>query len=384
MLPALRSPADRCRGVMRRIVILFLTAFILNIQFLSLSFAGISKSVVTAPIPVKASLRMSLVSSVAGKKNDLRTLKSTGTDDSGSMNENSTLPNLSYFSGFGVFRFKEKHKFLVAALQSLDGAVDRTLATPFGRDFTIPGQILAARYSYVLTRELNVNAGLAYVDVFGVSDPTLGMGYRVSGPGHTGWSGRLGLKFSVPMTDRSRAEQLITRATMRSAVFFQQAHWEGHGSLSHSRPFYPHGVTPVSRMGSSNANSVSSGGHGSGHGSGQGGMAGMGSLDPVDLVLAERETNRTTAGLGGSYSLTDSFEIGAGAGLTLLETAKRSSIWLTNLRPLGLTYYFRNWEAGTNVNLFSDVAEYQHPSFPRLWAVDFRLSYTFGERSHDI
>src|SRR4051794_7288821 len=69
--------------------------------------------------------RMSLMSSSSSLRNDFRSLKSTGTEDGESMNENTVSPNLNYLSGMGIVTLGSVHRLSFAGLQALDSREDR-------------------------------------------------------------------------------------------------------------------------------------------------------------------------------------------------------------------------------------------------------------------
>jgi len=348
----------------------------------------------TSDLPRKKyHVRMTYLTSRAGGK-DFRSFKSSGSDDSGSMNENSTMPNLNYFSARAMYTPVRGQQISFGALQSLDPASARTITGPSGRAHPLPGQIFSLRYAYFLKQELSLGLGETYVDSYKFSDPTLGLSYKHSVD--AGWGHKAGLGLSIPTTEKSHNERLITRATARSGVSFTTDRFVSSASLAYSRPFNSRaGDLPSSRGDGDTTSSPSGtpGGRGGGRG-GRGGSAPPGNpfgvdptpsvLEAADLVMMEREVDRTTGSLGVSYVPGEHWKLGSGAGVTYLETARQKAIWLTSARLLGAAYTLGHVEVGSDIQMYSDIHNYQHASFPRLWNVGLHLTYFIGEQQTGI
>ena len=359
--------------MMKCVIPLLLAVTVLPSSLLASETAAAPSSVHSVKPASDYFLQFSMLSSKSGQKNDFRSLKGSASDDTGGMSESTSIPNLSYAAGVGILKFQENHRFVVAALQSLDSRELRTIPTPFGRNFVIPGQIFALKYSYAVAPNWRLSAGGAYIDVFRFTDPSAGVTYRRSAG--NGLSYRMGVDFAAPINAKSKRDHLITRTTARSGAYLRKANWSAHGSLSHSVPFFRAvSATP----GAISHGSVS---HGAG---GPGGMPAMGQIEEIDLVLSDREVSRTMTSIGGSFSLSDSVSLSTGFGITYLRTARNTDIWMSNMKPIGAKFSMNKMEVGTNLTLNSDIQNYQRLSLPRLWNVDVTVSYFFGQHPREM
>lgn len=313
-------------------------------------------------------LQFSLVTSKSELKNDFRSLKGTASDDTGGMSESTAIPNLSYAAGVGMAQFREKHRVYGAVLQSMDRLASRTISTPFGRDFILPGQILGLRYTYAASEHLRLTASGAYIDVFGFTDPSAGLIYR--GTATPGVYYRLSTELSLPVNKKSIRDNLTTRATARAAISVRRRNWNGSAKLSHSVPFYGPPATAPS--------SIS---HGA---SASGGGPVIRDIEEIDLVLSDREVSRTMTGLNGSLSVTDSLSLSSNLGVAYLRTARGPAIWISNARVLGVAYSLQNVELATNFNVTSDINNYAKLSVPKFWSTDVTLSYRLGQPPRDM
>jgi len=342
-----------------------------------------NKTVGTAPSAAAPSTyfaRFSYLTSRAGK-NDIRSFRSSGSDESGSMSESSSLPNLNYVSAVAFARPFRNQQVMLGGLQSLDPASTRTI-TALGRSFVLPGEILALRYKYELGERFSLSAGDIYVDTFKFLDPTAGIAYRNMRA--DGWGQRAGLDFSAPLSARSNAETLVTRGTLRTRLIHRSDVWIMSGGLAYSRPFYSD-PSKAGTFGHSSANSAGPRSRppgGSGGGLSPGGAIGSAtttqSLEEVDLVMLEPEFARTTASAGVLFSPGAKWKLSSNAGATHLETAKGHVIWLTSAKILGASYRLGQAEVGSDFQLYSDAHKFAHPSLPSLWSVGVHLSYSFG------
>ncbi len=340
----------------------------------------------------KYSVRLTYLTSRAGGK-DFRSFKSSGSDDSGSMNENSVMPNLNYISARAVITPLRGHQIMFGGLQSLDSAQARIITKPNGRKFPLPGEIFSLRYVYSLSRHYTLSAGETYIDTFKFSDPTLGLNYRNSVD--SGWGQRVGLGLSLPTTEKSHNERLITRATIRTGASLTADRFVTSAGLSYSRPIYSRpGDLPSMRgedgggaTAAPGASQPSPGGRRTGR-HGGGGTSGNvinadptpASLEEVDLVIMEREVDRSTGSIGLTFIPSQHWKLGTGAGITYLETARQKAIWLTSARLIGAAYTFGKAEIGSDLQLYSDIHKYQHAALPRLWSIGLHLSYFLGDQ----
>jgi hypothetical protein len=330
---------------------------------------------------------------------DFRSFRSSATDESGATTVNSSLPDLNYLSARLSVNPWRKHTLSLGALQSLDPAHARTVSGPNGHGFALPGSIFMGHYGYKLSRSFSIGAGQTYVAGRRFSDPKLSLSYRNS-PVDEGWGTHLGLGLSVPTSERSRNDQLITQATLRGALSFTAGRWTTSCGLAYSRPIYMHpGDLPAvserfaERMNGSGGPTPSPDGGGGHHhhdhsASGSaGGTAypaindpNLTNLETVDFVLAERVSDRTTGSAGVSFVASPHWRFSSGAGVTYLETWKQKAVWLTNARVLSAAFSFWKMEAGTDFQLYSDIHKYEHPSLPSLAGVGFHLTYFLGDR----
>lgn len=312
-------------------------------------------------------LRMGYMSSRTGTKNDLRTLKTSGTDDSGSLSESNPIPNLNYVSAMGIGAFSERHKVFFLGLQSLDSAVERSIPMPSGKSFLIPGQILGLRYVYSMSPSVHVSAGAKYVDVFGIGDPSLGVSYR--GAINPKLFQKLGLDLTVPVTSKSQRDALITKATARGLLIYNQSAWSLVGKLAYTRSIF--GVASGG-VGSAPARSVGPG------------TAPKLIMEPVDLVLSEKEIARLSAGLGTNYVVAPWLKLGAAASITHSATPSTPSIWLSTIRPVGITVNYKNVELASNLSFVSDIRDFASLSMPKLWMADLKMSFALGQAPRDM
>ena len=344
--------------------------------------------VVKALVDHKASLTY-LTSRAAG--HDFRSFRNSATDDSGATTEGSSLPNLNYLSARLSVSPWAKHTFSVGALESIDSEAVRTVVGPNGDARTLPSTIWSARYGYRFTDHLSASAGQTYVTGRKFSDPTTGLNYRSNGFDEQGLGQRAGLSLSLPTTERSHNEQLITQATVRSSLSYMAGRWTSSGGLAYSRPFYMHPASlavtsfgpPPTAPGAPPPHAH--GHHGAPTPGGDGGPAAaavndpnVGTLEAVDLVMGERVADRSTGSVGVSFQPSYHWKLGTGAGLTYLETWKQKTIWLTSARVLTAAYSFWKMEAGSDFSLYSDIHKYAHPSLPSLMNVGLHLTYFMG------
>lgn len=303
---------------------------------------------------------VSWLSSRIARPMDYRLYKSTSSDDSGTVSENTTLPNLNYLAAIGSYRFVNESRFSFAGLQSLDPVERRTLSTPYGREFAIPARILAFKYQVPLTPNASVQASWVNIEELGFLDPMLSASYTARSTG--GWLAKPTVGFTVPTSTFSKMAHLLTRASLKGIVMRQMGPAGAFAAVSHSFPVY--------RAGSSVSSSSSS--------SSSRGASASAQLEEVDLVLLERERNRTAAMIGGHTLIAPDLKYSATLGATHIRTASDRTIWLSSLRPVALSYSRPTWEISTELSLISDIREFQRLSLPRILNVGLRLGWRFG------
>lgn len=323
-------------------------------------------------------VRLSIISSRSGLKNNHRTTRTAGSDDSGGMSEGSVLPNLNYLTAKLLYSPKEGHQFSFGGLQTLDSVADRTVPTPFGQNLTFPGEIAALRYYYDFSSHFIGTLGQVYIDTLNFMDPTAGMQYRFHINPET--SQRFVLSTSAPLSEKSHNDQLVTRTTIKAQTTYRSDEWTFIGGISHSRPFYQNedlvlrapvsarasGSAPVSKRSSKSANrSV--------------GVSNLtSSIDDVDLIFQQKEANRTNARISASRTLGRHWKLNSGAGISWIQTGHGHSIWLTSARVIAVAYTFGEWEIGSDFTLNSDQRRFKKPTLPNLWNIGVHLTYALG------
>lgn len=308
---------------------------------------------------------------------DYRSFRTSGGDDG-----EAAFPTLSYLNARLDARPFRSHHLSLGFLQSLDSASTRSVAGARGKKSPLPGRIASLRHEYGLSRSFALTSGLSYTnDAF--SDPKLGAAYRFKA--EQGWGQKTSLGLSVPTSGRSRKSNLVTRASLRSSLTYAFAdRFEASAGLSHSRPFYSRAeeIAPA-RKESNPSLDGKRGRRSGGRGAAPVGDAlsepSIATLQEVDLVMMEREVDRTTGSLGLTFEPSNRWKLETGVGVTYLQTARQKAMWLSNAHLLGATYRFgSSLEAGTDLKLFSDVQKFRHPSIPKLWSFGLQLTYLLG------
>ena len=356
-----------------------------------------SSSALTLPSPGAPNslsfFRLSLLSSRSERDPDYRSMKGSGAggDDSGSgggagpddgSGQGGGGPgasNSNYVAAFGIMPgLTRGGTFSFVGLQSLDPVENRTILAPMGAKFTMPGSIVSAKYEQEFVPRFSVLARESFINTLGFTDPSLGVSFRNAQ--RVGWSERLSLTSSVPLTDKSKSSGLVTRSALRGNLEHSWAQLKWYGSLGFSKAFY--------------SSDAPSGGFGiaSGHnkkpGLGQasasnppnfnGAIPSSFKPDELDLVLLCREQHRSSMASGLSWRPIDDLKISAGGNLSLAKTTNGDSLWSSSIKPMGLTYGLGAWELGSDLSFNSDVADYKSPPLPKLWSLSASLSYTFG------
>ena len=328
---------------------------------------------------------------------DFRSFRGSATDDSGQLTEGSALPNMNYLSSRLSYSPWNRHTFSGGDLQSLDSASKRTVLRPDGSGgFPMPSSIWSLRYGYRINDHFNAGLSETYVQGRKFSDPMAGLTYRSNRFDEQGLAHRVGLNLSVPTTERSHNDQLITRATLRTSLAYVAGPWTSSAGIAYSRPFFEHpGNLAASNFDDPSAppgspQSGPAGGGASSHHSGGRGGHSVTSTDPTDpnavvyvpepasIAMQEREADRTTSSVGVSFQPNSHWRFGSAMGVTYLETWRQKTIWLTNARPLTVAYDFWKMEVGSDVSLYSPISKFQHPSLPSLMVVGLHLSYFMG------
>lgn len=358
--------------------------------------AAVSAAEASSPGRTRLFARLSYLTSMAGGT-DYRSFRSSSADETGGLSDSATMPGLHYVSARLGAQLWRDHLLSFSTLQNLDSAERRKeIVGRGGRGSRLGRQTFSARYGYSLSRAFSLSAGQS-LQGEKFSDPSLGLAYRNRGDGSFGH--RLGLTLSAPLSERSRKQRLITRATARASATLELAGpWQASAGVSYSRPFHEraHELPPM--RGRDDDDELSSGlvanaeptelasrprrGRGN-RGVGGGEAAGTGSApsapQEADLVLREREVDRTTASVGLGFRPTDRWKLATGAGVTYVQTARQKAVWMTSARVLAASYTYGKMEAGADLKLFSDVRKYRHVSLPSLWSAGVQLSFLFGD-----
>jgi hypothetical protein len=365
---------------------------------------------------------------------DFRSFRSSATDDSGQVTEGSALPNMNYLSTRLSISPWRRHTFSIGDLQSLDSDAHRTIQSPGGgQGHVLPASIWSARYGFRINDYWNAGISETFVQGRKWSDPMAGLNFRSTRIDEQGLANRLGLNLSIPTTEHSHNDHLITRATARTSIAYVAGPWITSAGVAFSRPFYAHpGELAASNFDDPNAppgSPQSFSGHHHGGGAiggpshtkpapapadptqptptpppvdptkpvpptqpGQGthdapgdstnasilDASAYGPGDSADYITREREHDRTTSSLGVSYQPSKHWRFSSGAGVTYIETWGNHAVWLTNARAFAAAYDFGRMEIGSDVSLYSDIHKFAHPSLPSLLSVGFHLSYFLG------
>lgn len=328
---------------------------------------------------IKLSGRVSLLTSQSTKPITYRDLKTTGTDDatpqsgsggSGSGSERTTAANLSYFSASTAVNWNSAHETSFHFTHSLSSLEDRSIQTPFGAKFAMPGDIVGVRQAYYFTSEYSASLSGGYTDITEYRDPSLGVNYTSLET--SGFAPRWGLSASVPTTPGSYKNGLITKAMARVGFSYNSIRWRTFGSLSFNQGFYKDlEVLKNSRGMSASSAARSPGGPPAGT---------RPTFEQIDVLLSEAELSRTATTAGVFYHATSRIKLSSSIGLAKVDTIKGNELWLTALKPLGLQYRLGPLEASANVLYYSDITKYKSPVMPENLNVGLNIAYNFGER----
>jgi hypothetical protein len=344
---------------MKRIAFIFLTLTLLPF-WASADELELQSQSPLSRIFSRSYARLSFLSSRNAQKNDFRSMKASASDDGGGEGEKKMPANQNFVSAIGLLRPAANQEVFLVALQSVDTADSRKVASPFGNIY-LPGRILAARYRYSLQEELSLSAGAVHLDTHGFTDPFFGLEYSTRRGG--GWMHRVGLQLSAPITAGSRRDQLYTKATARLSTLQYRDAFLYFAGLSHSRSFYrnPAGLDRASAT----VNPAKNAGY-------------RLALSDLDQVLIERESSRSVAYVGTGYRPSRHFHLRSSGGVSLLNTFKSSHLWITYLKPVSATYTYEKMDLSADLTLVSDIRKYQSPSLPKNWGIGMSLSYSFG------
>jgi hypothetical protein len=326
--------------------------------------APVAKSIQQNETAMKPKIysRFSVFTSRSAKSTDFRTMRTMGTDESGSVSEKSIFPNMNFVSALAMVTPARGHQAAFALLQSLDPVAKRILPLPTGKNMQVPGQIAAIRYRYDLSQSFLLSASAVHVDTYGFADPSLGLTYVTFDSRNRLY--KFGLSQTAPITANSQASHLRTKSTLRASVVARKDTWTTTGYVSHSRPFYAAGASPAN-AGTQVAVTRASP---------------LIDLQEMDIVILQKEKNRSTASATIAY-VKKAFTFSASATASHFRTFKDRSIWATTLKPLGIAYTTKNkWETGASFNLTSAIEKYRAPSLPTQWNVGVYLSYSIGEQ----
>jgi hypothetical protein len=317
------------------------------------------------PLFDHAYARLSVLGSRSSQERNFRNMKAMSSDDGGGEAEKKIPVNQNFVSAIAILRPAENHEFFLAALQSLDSTESRKVAGPMG-DLVLPGRILALRYHYSLSDEYSLSLGSAHIDTIGFTDPFFGLGYSTRREGD--WLHRIALQLAAPVTESSRRNDLYTKATLRASTTLRRGAFMSYAGLSHSRPFYRdpgklERPSAVAKPGNARPFLAPS---------------------DLDIVLTQRESSRSSAYLGTGFRASRSLQLRASGSLSLFNTFKNSHLWITRVKPIGLTYTIDQMELGAELDLVSAIEKYRSPSLPKHWSLGMNLSYSFGEKPAPI
>jgi hypothetical protein len=307
-----------------------------------------SKAEATSSIFDSSGISFFYLTSRTSQSTSYQTMKSMSGGDGGS-SDGATLPNLNYISAAGFLHFRERHTFMLTGLQSLDSEEQLKIATPFGVDFRLPSQVAFVRYRYQLDPTWNAELKAAYIDTVGARDPSAGVVYF--NPNPLGWSQSYSLYAAAPVTSASQ----------------RQERWTFAGSASHFHSFFENGKPPPRSIDKSVTKASIP-------------------IFPseVDLILLQKETERTRGDLSFSYSVNDELSLGAGAGLSFSKTEKDHTLWMTSCKPLIAKYHWGQAEVSSDVSLNSDIKDYNSPRTPTYLSVGLRAGYTLGSKPQQM
>lgn len=292
------------------------------------------------------------------QKTDYRTFKTMSSGDSSGMSDGATLPNLNYVAGHLLLPISERHSLSAMGLQSLDNDKQRTVETPFAVDLKLPASVLALGYKYKFNSAISLDAKFVSIESLGPRDPSLGFSYMHAAPERTQL---YSVTSSVPSTESSLRDQLITRSVFKALTTWPVQSWTFSAAAIHVRSFYSQGLpaTPAKQRSSNKPTTP---------------------IYPsqVDLILIEKEWHRTRVSFGTSYSLSDKLKINFLSNMSQVVTEKNNTLWITSITPLGLSLNWNRTTISSDLSLHSDIEKYNYPRLPTLLSLSLRAGYSFG------
>lgn len=317
------------------------------------------------------SLAVSFMTSRYEREVSFRNMKSSSAkDDNGGNSENQTLPNRNYLSIVASFPFLEDHRLTLLGFKNVDGDESRTIVMPTGARFRLPGEAIGLRYQYSFTETTTAELRTMRLEDGDFSDPSLVLGYNLLDP--AGLSQRSTLAASLPMTEKSREENLITKASVRVFLGQNIDGWSVFINAFGAKSYF-RGTPP----------------EGGGRGARAQKPAGMTQrsevpppvLDEVDQALMEREIERLGLTLGVNLNPTPELRLTSSVGAARALTQKNRALWTTSARLLAATYSLGAYDVTGDVSIFSDAENFRGVSTPNIWGLGLRVTYTWGEKT---
>lgn len=182
------------------------------------------------------SLSISFMTSRYEREVGFRNLKSSSKDETGESSESATLPNRNYLAVAGSLPLLENHRLTILGFRNLDGKEARTIVMPTGARFTLPGEAVGFRYQYSFTQKMTLEARTMHLEDSGFLDPSLLLGYNEFDP--AGISQRFTISTSIPSTEKSRQDGLITKASVRGFLGSNFGNWSLFTSAVAAKSFY--------------------------------------------------------------------------------------------------------------------------------------------------
>lgn len=355
---------------------------------------------------------VSLITSVSEQKTDSKTVKSSGSDDAGQVNESSSLPNLSYLSARLQTSWADGNRANLGVLQSLN-TPDQRLVHGATKTYTIPGEVFGLGFEHDYTETVYFGLRDSYIDTSGFNDPSVGVTYHRDVT--EGFSPRATAALFAPTTQRSQAQNTLTKGLLRYSETYRSHRWATYGGVSIARVFFAGndvnadrsaklcklqnggddskcsstGSFAQSASGQTAHASVGYSGR-SGHGSGtqHDGSTGFGGPTPtlshpseIDLIFLDHEVQRVGMSVSETYHASDDLKVSASASVSRLETTKGADVWFSSARVFDVAYTVSKWTTSTSLTYYSDFTHYQDPQIPSQWMISMRLTRNFGDDS---
>lgn len=330
---------------------------------------------------IKVSGRVSLLTTQATKAITYRDLKTTGADDASqnaSGSERTTAANIRYLSASSAVSWNANHETAFGLIKSLSSEEDRNVTTPFGVSFTMPGDIVFLRQTYLFTPNYSVSVQGGYTDIAEYRDPSFAFNYVSTE--ELGWAPRWGISASAPATPASYDNGLITKTALRMGIAYRAVSWGTFTNVSFNQGIYKdtqvlgkaHGVTAAS------ARPPGGGGGPGGPGGPPGGF--RPTFEPIDLLLSEAEVRRTSTNAGIYFHATPKIRLMSSMGVSRVDTYKGNELWLSAAKPIGVQYRMGPLEANADVLYFSDVKKYKSLTLPENLSIGVNVAFNFGDR----